>query len=196
MTNQNWFPEAWNPNPGDTITGFVVKLGVADGGWGPYPVVTLRTTQVPQGEVDVAVHAFHDMLQSELVDRQVQAGDQLTITYLGKHPEKNYHGYRVAGTDRPFDWTQFGARGDTPTQAHAPAASSSPPGRQEQRAPAPATGDSRGHVTGQRATVPPDVPVNQDDFEPPPQSHPADDDIPFLHDGFPSWIERREHANR
>jgi hypothetical protein len=179
MTDQNWFPEAWNPNPGDTITGFVVKLGVADGGWGPYPVVTLRTTQVPQGEVDVAVHAFHDMLQSELVDRQVQAGDQLTITYLGKHPEKNYHGYRVAGTDRPFNWAQFGGAGIAPAapdaaadpvqtpapptapQAHAPAASSSPPGRQEQRAP-----------------VPPDVPVNTDDFEPVP-SHPGDEDIPF-----------------
>jgi hypothetical protein len=183
MTDQNWFPEAWRPNPGDTITGYVVKVAAADGDYGPYPVVTVRTTQLPQGEVDVAVHAFHDMLRSELADRQVQEGDQITITYLGKHPEKDYYGYRVVGADKPFDWTQFGAKGDTPTQAQAPAAS--PPGRQEQRA----------AVQTQQAARSPDVPVNRDDFEPPPQ-HPGDEDIPFLHDGFPSWIERREHANR
>jgi hypothetical protein len=165
MSDQNWFPEAWRPNPGDTISGYVVKVAAADGDYGPYPVVTVRTTQLPQGEVDVAVHAFHDMLRSELADRQVQAGDQITITYLGKHPEKDYYGYRVVGADKPFDWTQFGAKDAAPTapQAHAPAAPPSPPGRPEQRASAPV----------------PDVPVNRDDFEPSPTSHPADDDIPF-----------------
>jgi hypothetical protein len=183
MTDQNWFPEAWRPNPGDTISGYVVKVAAADGDYGPYPVVTVRTTQLPQGEVDVAVHAFHDMLRSELADRQVQAGDQITITYLGKHPEKDYHGYRVVGADKPFDWTQFGAKGDTPArfEARAPAASSAPPpGRQEQRAnPMPSTPPPGFGISEKGPARTPDVPVNQDDFEPPPQSHPADDDIPF-----------------
>jgi hypothetical protein len=164
MADQNWFPEAWRPNPGDTISGFVVKVAAADGDYGAYPVITIRTTQLPQGEVDVAVHAFHDMLRSELAERQVQAGEQLTITYLGKHPEKDYYGYRVIGADKPFDWTQFGARPSAPAapQAHAPAASSSSPPRSEQRAPMQS-----------------DVPVNRDDFAPPPEQHPGDDDIPF-----------------
>jgi hypothetical protein len=162
MTDQNWFPEAWRPEPGDTVHGFVVKVAAADGDYGPYPVVTIRTTQLPQGEVDVAVHAFHDMLRSELADRQVQAGDQLTITYLGKHPEKGYYGYRVSGTDKPFDWTQFGGRPTPGPPPNTPAAT-------------PRT---------QASSPAPDVPVDQSDFtprtpQPPPEQYPEDDDIPF-----------------
>lgn len=109
------FPEAWRPQPGDTICGPIVKIATAHG-WQdrPYPIITLRTATLDR-EQDIAVHAFHEVLRNELAARSPQVGDVLTITFLGKHPN-GYHGYRVIGSERPFDWSQFG--GTVPAQAN------------------------------------------------------------------------------
>lgn len=116
------FPEAWRPQPGESVKGTVTRIGVGDAGWGAYPILVLRVAGTLH-ERDVAVHAFRDVLKAELAQRQVQVGDVITVTYLGLHA-KGYHGYRVEGADRAFDWSQFG--GAPPAVPLAPASSAPP----------------------------------------------------------------------
>lgn len=134
----SWFPQAWRPEPGQTIAGAVQRIGVSDGGWGPYPVVTVHTTRHEGAHAagrDVAIHAFHEVLRHELAARQVQPGDVIEVTYLGKH-EKGYHGYRVdGGAQAAFNWAQFDGEpalqtrpNPTPAEPAVGFAASEPPG--------------------------------------------------------------------
>lgn len=104
MDASNAFPEGWRPQPGDSIKGKVVDLDVRDGAYGRYPLVTLETDR---GQV--TVHAFHEVLASELARRSPKPGDVIEVAYRGKHPDKGYHLYSVSGDgDLAFNWNQFG----------------------------------------------------------------------------------------
>jgi hypothetical protein len=104
MDANNDFPEGWKPSPGESIKGEVVDLDVRAGEYGKYPIVVLETDG---GRV--AVHAFHEVLQSELARRSPKPGDTVEIVYRGKHPERGYHLYQVSGDgDLAFSWNQFG----------------------------------------------------------------------------------------
>jgi hypothetical protein len=96
----------WKPAPGDTITITIVDFGEHDAGWGRYPILEGETDS---GEL-VNVHAFHDVLRSELARIAAQVGDKITITYLGKHA-KGYHLYKVrraGGAGPRLDWSRYG----------------------------------------------------------------------------------------
>lgn len=105
-TEEQGYAEGWRPNPGDRIAGTVVDIAATDGGYGVYPIVTLKTSG---GEV--AVHAFHTVLRRELARRRPSVGDDLEITYLGKQKAKGaqdrgYDGYRVRSSKDTvgYDW--------------------------------------------------------------------------------------------
>lgn len=105
---QSDFPEAWKPNPGETITGVLERVEVIDpNGQGPYPCVTIKTSD---GTLR-ALHAFHSVLSRELARRRPKPGDELTVTYHGKREGGQYggyHSYAVAGGEgREVDWDNF-----------------------------------------------------------------------------------------
>jgi hypothetical protein len=105
------FAPAWRPKPGDQIVGVVTDLAVRDGDYGRYPVVTIRA-EGSGFDGEVAIHAFHAVLASELARVEPKVGDQIGIRYLGlvDGAERSYHGYRVAKeglTDPVVDWSAF-----------------------------------------------------------------------------------------
>lgn len=104
---QNDFPEAWRPDPGDTITGTLSEVQMIDpNGQGAYPCVTLKTA-----EGLTNIHAFHQVLQRGIARRRPKVGDELTITYQGKREGGtygSYHSYQVSGgQDQEVNWDAF-----------------------------------------------------------------------------------------
>ncbi len=62
------------------------------------------------------VHAFRDVLRSELASCAPQVGDKVSISYGGRH-EKGYYLYRVRRVDgkpRQIDWARFDAEAVKP----------------------------------------------------------------------------------
>jgi hypothetical protein len=100
---------AWRPAPGDTIIGELADVGERDNGYGPYPILTLLTD-----DGAISVHCFHEVLRSELAKLSPQVGECIGIKYIGRHPEKSYHQYRVS-VERPggsvVDWSRYGDAG-------------------------------------------------------------------------------------
>jgi hypothetical protein len=100
------FASAWRPEPGEKLVGTVTELTERDGTYGVYPIVTVRQSN---GE-ELAIHAFHDVLQNELARIAPKHGDEIGVKYSGKDPEKGYHRYRVrrAGDDSALEWAKYG----------------------------------------------------------------------------------------
>jgi hypothetical protein len=105
------FAPAWRFEPGGKLVGEVIGLTERAGNFGRYPIVTLRTDN---GD-EFAVHAFHEVLARNLAQVAPEVGDRIGIKYLGKHPERGYHAYRVerAGGQRGFNWRAYGSPEDT-----------------------------------------------------------------------------------
>ena len=103
--DRNYAP-AWRPAPGDSLIGEVTEISERAGYNGDlYVIVTIRR---PDGE-EAAAHAFHDVLSNELARIAPKVGDTIGIKYLGVHPERNYHRYRVrrAGGNSSFSWGDY-----------------------------------------------------------------------------------------
>src|SRR5690242_5658416 len=91
------FTEAWPPEPGDKIAGTIVEINERDAGWDPYPVVTLQVE-----DNQVAIHAFHTVLQRELAKVRPEVGDAISVAYRGKKTSGSgttYHAYK-SSSDR------------------------------------------------------------------------------------------------
>jgi hypothetical protein len=98
------FAPAWRPAPGDKLVGMITELTERQGTFGKYVIVTVRTDS---GE-ELAVHAFHEVLANELARVAPEIRDPIAIKYLGRHPEKDYHQYRVHGGRRGINWSAYG----------------------------------------------------------------------------------------
>jgi hypothetical protein len=100
------YADAWRHEVSDKIIGEVVDLSEREGKFGVYPIVTLRQDD----GTELAVHAFHDVLANELGRIAPSPGDVIGIRYMGKHPEKGYHQYRVrrAGGSSSVNWAKYG----------------------------------------------------------------------------------------
>lgn len=97
---------SWRPDKGEEIKGTLVGVEARDSGYGPYPMLLLDVDGA-----EVAVHAFHTVLRTELAKRRPKPGDELTIKYLGKTADskdrKGYHSYRVQGGQlMSYDWSR------------------------------------------------------------------------------------------
>ncbi len=114
------FAPAWRPNPGDKLIGRVIELREREGQYGRYPIVTVRTAA---GD-ELAVHAFHEVLSTELAQVAPAVGDEIGIKYLGKHPERDYHQYRVrrAGGAAGFHWSAYGEAAEPAATSEIPTA--------------------------------------------------------------------------
>ena len=103
------YPHTWRPDQGDPprIKGKIVSVTRSpDFGWGPFPIITLETSEGQQ-----SVFCMHSVLRRELAERQPQRGDEIEIVYLGmKQPKGNgkpYHSYQVVGgAEQDYDWNQ------------------------------------------------------------------------------------------
>ena len=98
-----WRPDQDHPK---TITGRLLDVRTVEGAYGAYPLLELEQDD----GLGVDVHAFRDVLQSELAACAPQLGDRITIIYQGK-TAKGYYLYRVKradGMSRPVNWAQFG----------------------------------------------------------------------------------------
>lgn len=113
------YAEAWKPGDGDKLVGIVVDVSERDGTYGAYPIVTLRTAE---GD-ELAVHAFHEVLANELARIAPKPGDEIGVKYLGKHPERGYHRYRVrrSGATAEVSWAKYAGDADSADAAAEPA---------------------------------------------------------------------------
>jgi len=113
------FPEGWRPEPGDKLIGTIVAVSTSSGGeYDAYPIVVIREDDGRE----VACHAFHQVLQSELARARPAIGDRVGIKFLGIEEGRSYNTYRVI-VDRPagapVDWSAYDP--DAPQQQVAPA---------------------------------------------------------------------------
>lgn len=109
------YAEGWKPGTGDKLVGIVVDVSEREGNFGSYPIVTVRTAA---GE-ELAVHAFHEVLANELARIAPKPGDEIGLKYLGKHPERGYHRYRVrrSGATAEVSWAKYAGDGDSTDDA-------------------------------------------------------------------------------
>lgn len=101
------YAPAWKPDAGDKIVGIVSEISEREGTYGVYPIVTLRTE-----DGELAVHAFHEVLQNELARLAPKQGDLLGIKYAGMDSDKGYHRYRVrrGGAEAGgVEWSRYGS---------------------------------------------------------------------------------------
>jgi hypothetical protein len=92
-------PEAWIPEPGDTLVGEAVQWDAVtierDGSERTCDVLTVRD---PAGK-EHSVWTWHTVLQNELVGK-VEPGDFVALNYRGRRPKMkgdgDYAAYRVA----------------------------------------------------------------------------------------------------
>lgn len=105
------FAPAWRPDVDDRLIGEVVALSERDGGYGSYPILTIRR----DGGEELAVHAMHDVLSRELAKLRPAVGDRLAIKYCGKVSPKSgagapYHSYKVVSDAAAggVDWGRYG----------------------------------------------------------------------------------------
>jgi hypothetical protein len=101
------YAAAWRPASGEKIIGEVTALDMRDGQFGTYPIVTVRQDD----GTELAMHCFHEVLSGELAKIAPKIGDRIGVKYVGRHPERGYHVYRVQrdGDDTGFAWNRFGA---------------------------------------------------------------------------------------
>ena len=84
---------AWKPDAGEVLIGELIEVSEWDGGYGTYPVLTLKDAD---GQL-IDVHCFHTVLRSEVGRLNPDVGTTLGIKYQGKVEGRSgsYHGYRV-----------------------------------------------------------------------------------------------------
>lgn len=76
---------AWLPESGAFLTGELVMVRKGDSAYGDYPVLIIdpHDGNKEPGKF-VAVHAFHTILQTELLKLRPKSGDVLTFAYMGQ----------------------------------------------------------------------------------------------------------------
>src|SRR5205085_256955 len=101
------FAPAWKPEPGEKLVGEIVSISEREGGFGRYPIVTLRSDD----GAEIAVHAFRTVLASKLAEVRPKVGERLGVKYEGEvaGAERRYHSYKVAvdRAERPVDWSSY-----------------------------------------------------------------------------------------
>jgi hypothetical protein len=154
----------WRPDQGGhprTIVGALVDVRSVSGAFGPCPLVELEADD----GVMWHIHAFRDVLRSELANAAPQPGDRISISYGGKS-EKGYYLYRVRhadGRSRQVNWSTF-ADSPAPIEPDLPVPDVELPSAEAPKAEAPE----------------PQAPLPGETSNP-----------PFLWDGPVDWLDRK-----
>jgi hypothetical protein len=119
-------PPGWRPEEGEKLVGVLVSVGMSnEGDYGSYPIAVVRR----EDGSEVAVHAFHEVLRSELQRAKPNIGDTVGIKYLGVPDGVTYNSYRVL-VDRPagatVDWSATEAASSTAPAPSPPSAVTAP----------------------------------------------------------------------
>lgn len=104
------YAEAWRPEPGEKLIGRVVSLRTWSGPFGAYPIVVVEQTN----GVQRSVHAFRQVLATELAAIRPEVGERIGIKYEGRVTDASgpdYHSYRVVADrpSKPVDWADYAA---------------------------------------------------------------------------------------
>jgi len=83
------FAPGWRPDIGEEVEGIVDSVSSRDGGYGTYPILTLRTISGADGAETftgekVAVHCMGTVLQGWVEDKEITRGDRVVLRYNGK----------------------------------------------------------------------------------------------------------------
>jgi hypothetical protein len=111
-----FLPNGWRPKAGDELINVTVTdITMGEGDYQPYPIITVED----ESGNKTAIHAFHGVLQREMVKRRPDVGTKFSlIKYLGKKESggmggEGYHVYVVKGAeDKPFSWDQVQSDAD------------------------------------------------------------------------------------
>lgn len=104
---ESWdgWPAAWRPEPGDVLVGRVAHYDVGYGAYGPVRTVIVETDAGERVSVWLASVA----LLGQFAQHKPKVGERIGLKYLGKHPERGYHRYRlVVDREEPTDFTPLG----------------------------------------------------------------------------------------
>jgi hypothetical protein len=90
------YAEGWKPEAGDYLEGEIIEISKRDGGYGDYPIITVRQDDGNE----LAWHASPTIAKAQVADKQPNVGDRIGILYKGKLPKKSdpkveQHVYRV-----------------------------------------------------------------------------------------------------
>jgi hypothetical protein len=91
------YPEAWRPKPGEILVGFIENYDEGHTSYGP-----VRTVVVAEEETGrkLTLWLTSTVLLNLFRRHKPRPGERIGLKYLGKHPEKGYHTYRLL-VDRP-----------------------------------------------------------------------------------------------
>jgi hypothetical protein len=93
---QGW-PEAWRPQPGDILVGFIDGYDVGYTSYGEVRTVIVTREETNQ---KVSVWLSSTVLLNLFQKHKPRPGERIGLKYLGKDREKGYHRYRLV-VDRP-----------------------------------------------------------------------------------------------
>jgi hypothetical protein len=99
------YAPGWRPAIHESVEGTIIEIADRAGyDDKPYPIIVLRKDS---GD-EVALHAFHTVLRSKLVELEPTVGDRLAVRYEGRIKSKTaghkpYHGYSVVHERKTSD---------------------------------------------------------------------------------------------
>lgn len=114
------YPDAWEPEEGDVLAGKLVRTDTRDGGYGPYPILTVEVVgsgstefggdDIEEGERRT-FHAYHTVIREKLQDAEPSTGDLVAIVFHGeqetedgKRTYKSY-GLKVKAQELDEPWS-------------------------------------------------------------------------------------------
>ncbi len=115
---------------GDRVRGPVVDLGTYDGGYGPYPVVTIRLAEGYRARVaekhggwvepgdELAIHCAPTVLRNEMAKAAPEIGNEIGVRRgeMVDGARNPYPRFKVVNYDRQtaLDWSKFGSDDEDP----------------------------------------------------------------------------------
>lgn len=86
------YPDAWEPEEGDVLAGELVRTDARDGGYGPYPVLTVEvkgsgSTEFGGDDIEDGerrtFHGYHTVIKQKLAEAEPATGDLVAIVFHG-----------------------------------------------------------------------------------------------------------------
>jgi hypothetical protein len=78
------FAPAWQPKPGDVLSGLITHITFGVSTYGRYPIVTIKEAN----NESFSLHAFHTILVNQLIALRPKVGEEIVIKFFGKKPTK------------------------------------------------------------------------------------------------------------
>jgi hypothetical protein len=97
LSDWDGYPEAWRPEPGEILVGFVVGYDEGPTSYGPVRTVIIAREEDGQ---KVTVWLSSTVLLDLFQKQKPRPGERVGVRYLGRDKAKGYHKYHLV-IDRP-----------------------------------------------------------------------------------------------